>query len=37
MSHLMVGIFVAIGAVSVWAFHGPVRNFTRTAAIAPLA
>jgi len=33
MSHLMVGIFAAIGAVAVWAFHGPIRNFTRAAAI----
>ncbi len=33
MSHLMVGIFAAIGAVTVWAFHGPIRNFTRAVAI----
>ncbi|MFA5882842.1 MAG: hypothetical protein WDA60_03230 [Acidimicrobiia bacterium] len=33
MSHLMVGIFAVIGAVSVWLFHKPVKNIGRAAAI----
>ena len=33
MSHLMVGIFAGLGAVSVWAFHRPLANFGRAAAI----
>ena len=33
MSHLMVGIFAGIGALAVWAFHEPIRNFTRAVAI----
>ncbi|MFM8302743.1 MAG: hypothetical protein ACKOA9_00365 [Actinomycetota bacterium] len=33
MSHLVVGIFLGIGALTIWAFHGPLRNFARAAAI----
>lgn len=33
MSHLVVGILAGIGALAVWAFHGPIRNFGRAAAI----
>jgi len=33
MSHLMVGIFAAIGALSVWLFHKPLKNLGRAAAI----
>jgi hypothetical protein len=33
MSHLMVGILAGVGAVAVWVFHSPVRNFRRAAAV----
>jgi hypothetical protein len=33
MSHLMVGIFAGLGALTVWLFHRPIRSFTRAAAI----
>jgi hypothetical protein len=32
-SHLVVGVFAGVGALVVWAFHRPVRSFTRAAAI----
>jgi len=33
MSHLMVGVFAGIGALAVWAFHKPIANLSRAAAI----
>ncbi len=37
LCHIVVAIFVVIGAVVVWLFHRPIRSFTRAGAIGAVA